>query len=41
MLDGCLTLTVKQDEMVGEMVGDGQCFREPLPSILAMSMVYE
>ena len=40
MLDGCLTLTVKQDEMVGEC-RDGQCFREPLPSILAMSMVYE
>ena len=26
MLGGCLTLTVKQGEMVGEMAGDGQCF---------------
>jgi hypothetical protein len=26
MFAGCLTLTVKQGKMVGEMAGDGPCF---------------
>jgi hypothetical protein len=34
MFRECLALRVKQGKMVGEMVGDGQCFLMPYPSTL-------